>query len=98
MLLQLTVFDTENPTSNTFTIEVPGQGHDHDLINDQLTAEARGCLILITLKSFLEITKLRFLTKTSLILYTKKSLFSIGLHLRSEENTQQHKEEIYNGR
>jgi len=24
--IQLTVFDTENPTSNTFTIEVPGQG------------------------------------------------------------------------
>jgi len=31
-------------------------------------------------------------------LNTKKSLFSIGLHLKSEENTQQHKEEIYYGR
>ena len=26
--VQLTVFDTENPTSNTFTIEVPGQGQE----------------------------------------------------------------------
>jgi len=26
--IALTVFDTENPTSNTFTIEVPGQGNE----------------------------------------------------------------------
>ena len=27
--IQLTVFDAENPTSNTFAIEVPGQGTEH---------------------------------------------------------------------
>ena len=42
--IALTVFDTENPTSNTFTIEVPGHGHDHDLINDH--ADSGGTWVL----------------------------------------------------
>ena len=42
--ITLTVFDSENPTSNTFTIEVPGHGHDHDLITDH--AESGGTWVL----------------------------------------------------
>ena len=42
--IALTVFDTENVTSNTFTIEVPGQVNDNDLINDH--ADSGGTWVL----------------------------------------------------
>ena len=42
--IALTVFDTENVTSNTFTIEVPGQVNDNDLFNDH--ADSGGTWVL----------------------------------------------------
>ena len=48
--ITLTVFDTENPTSNTFTIEVPGHGHDYDLITDHADSEGTWVLNINNLK------------------------------------------------